>query len=55
MEPHQKLVKLRTEEFEQTRKIAIENSKNQKSDENNTDMSLAEKGKKVFLKVEKEA
>ncbi len=48
LEPHQKLVKLRTEEFEQTRKIAIENSKNQKSGENNADLSLAEKGKKVF-------
>ena len=48
LEPHQKLVKLRTEEFEQTRKTALEKSNNQISDENNTDMSLAEKGKKVF-------
>ncbi|WP_236901575.1 MULTISPECIES: c-type cytochrome [Flavobacteriales] len=48
LEPHQKLVKLRTEEFEKIKKEAIVKSKQQQAAENSADLSLADKGKKVF-------
>lgn len=46
--PHQKLVKLRTEEFEKIKKEAVAKSKKQEAAENSVDLSLADKGKKVF-------
>jgi len=48
LEPHQKLVKLRTEEFEKIKKEAFAKSKKQEAAENAVDLSLADKGKKVF-------
>ncbi len=48
LEPHQKLVKLRTEEFQKIKKEAIVKSKRAQAAENSADLSLADKGKKVF-------
>lgn len=48
LEPHQKLVKLRTEEFQKIRKEAIIKSRRAEAAENSADLSLADKGKKVF-------
>jgi len=48
LEPHQKLVKLRTEEFQKIKKEAIIKSRRAQEAENSADLSLADKGKKVF-------
>lgn len=48
LEPHQKLVKLRTEEFQKIKKEAIVKSRRAQEAENSADLSLADKGKKVF-------
>lgn len=48
LEPHQKLVKLRTEEFQKIKKEAFVKSRRAQAAENSADLSLADKGKKVF-------
>lgn len=48
LEPHQKLVKLRTEEFQKIKKEAIVKSRRAQEAENSAELSLADKGKKVF-------
>lgn len=48
LEPHQKLVKLRTEEFQKIKKEAFVKSRRAQAAENSAYLSLADKGKKVF-------
>lgn len=48
LEPHQKLVKLRTEEFQKIKKEAFVKGRRAQAAENSADLSLADKGKKVF-------
>ena len=47
LEPHQKLVKLRTEEFQKIKEAFVKSRRAQAA-ENSADLSLADKGKKVF-------
>ncbi|WP_230381551.1 c-type cytochrome [Myroides albus] len=48
LEPHQKLVKLRTEEFENRKREILENKKQEELVENSKELSVADLGKKVF-------
>lgn len=48
LEPHQKLVKLRTDEFQKMKKEALTQSNEQKAQEETAETSTQEKGKKVF-------
>jgi cytochrome c len=48
LEKHRELVKLKTEEFQQIKKEAFAKSKIAQAQDNTADMSLADKGQKVF-------
>ncbi|MNK34122.1 Cytochrome c [compost metagenome] len=45
---HQELVQRKTKEFQELKKLAIVKSKLEKENENSTELSTAEKGKKIF-------